>query len=229
MVSSSQQLYKEVFHLTEKQRLRVCLMYPKVRARKRGSWGVNPGSLSPLFSIVPGFLEWASSLYVYVVIWNVKKGIHGMHFLPLIAGLLKECSSSACTFGTKHWAKKTISPVLWPASFSATSCELGPCVHANLNHGTEPVLKWLMDWHSESDTYRSQKAIEAKRKVGARKYYRTLGEKYRHICKYAEKDWKLLGGGIVYVLILGGFALFTLASFLIQCTFFQNQTKIYFF
>lgn len=102
-------------------------------------------------------------------------------------------------------------------------------MHANLNHGTEPVLKWLMDWHSESDTYRSQKAIEAKRKVGARKYYRTLGEKYRHICKYAEKDWKLLGGGIVYVLILGGFALFTLASFLIQCTFFQNQTKIYFF
>lgn len=196
MVSSSQQLYKEVFHLTEKPRLRVCLMYPKVRARKKGGCGVNPGSSSPLSSIVPAFLEWASSLYTYVLIWKVKKGTHGMHFLPLTSGLLKECSSSACTFGTKHWAKKIISPILWPSSFSAASCELGPCVHTNVNHGPEPALKWLMDWQSESHTYRSQKAIEAKRKVGARKCYRTLGEKYTNTyANMQKKDWKLLGGG----------------------------------
>lgn len=165
-------------------------MYPKFRAREKGGCGVNPGSSSPLSSIVPAFLEWASSLYIYVLIWKVKKDTHGMHFLPLIAGLLKECSSSACNFRTKHWAKKIISPVLWPTSFSATSCELGPCVHTNLNHGTEPALKWLMDWQSESDTYRSQKAIEAKRKVGARRCYRALGEKYTNT--YANNAEKRL-------------------------------------
>jgi len=53
-----------------------------------------------------------------------------------------------------------------------------------------------MDWQSESHTYRSQKAIEAKRKVGARNCYRTLGEKYTNTyANMQKKDWKLLGGG----------------------------------
>lgn len=182
ITSSSQQLYKKMLvspsYRWKHWGLEFAWCAQWYRARKRGSWDVNPGSSSPLSSVVPAFLEWVSSLCVYVLIWKVKTGICGTHFLSLIAGLLNDCSSSACTFGTKQWAKKMISPFLWPTSFPAASCELGACVHGNPNHCTEPALKGLTVWQSESDRYRCQKVIRAKRKVGARKSYRNLGEKY---------------------------------------------------
>ena len=70
-------------------------------------------------------------------------------------------------------------------------------MHGNLNHCTEPALKGLTVWQSESDRDRSQKVIRAKRKVGARKYYRNLGEKYTQthmqICREKTGNFWMVG------------------------------------